>query len=101
MARSQEACAGVSLEQVAAAHIAADRVHGAVTRHFCHLQHIRPGLGGGGEKPGAQRVPGEPGGIEAGGGGAALEGADEAVVAEWGGADTAAFARPGGTGDRG
>ena len=45
-----------------------------------------------GEEPGAQRVPGEPGGIEAGGGGAALEGADEAVVAEGGGADAAAFA---------
>ena len=41
--------------------------------------------------PARQRVPGEPGGIEAGGGGAALEGADEAVVAEWFGLHPATF----------
>jgi len=82
----------MGLEQIGAADIAAQRVHGLVTGYLGHFQRIGAGLGGGGQETGAQRVTGEAGGIEAGGFGAAFEGADEAVGAERGGADGAALA---------
>jgi hypothetical protein len=59
--------ARVSLEQVAAADIAAERVHRAVTRDLGHLEHVGPGLGGAGQETRPQRMIGKPGGIEADG----------------------------------